>query len=54
MMEKAPKRHQVGIRKTIAVDAVGIESDGIETGASFWLRDESGGCPEYQNDDIET
>jgi hypothetical protein len=54
MMEKAPRRRQVGIRKTIAVGAVVIESDGIETGLSFWLRDESGGCPEYQNEDTET
>ena len=36
---------QVGIGKTIAVGSVEIYMDGIETEASEWSRDESGGCP---------
>jgi hypothetical protein len=46
--EKALVRGQVGIRKASVsepLDEVSKQSADIETGVSFWPRDEPGGCP---------
>jgi hypothetical protein len=46
--EKALVRGQVGIRKASVsepFDEVSKQSADIETGVSFWPRDEPGGCP---------
>jgi hypothetical protein len=44
-VEKAPVKASGGGQEDDCCGRVVIESGGIETGASFWFRDESGGCP---------
>jgi hypothetical protein len=44
-VEKASVEASGGEQEDDRCGRVVIESGGIETGASFWFRDESGGCP---------